>query len=111
MGYKDPEVNRKYQRNWARNHKEECNKRSKNQRERKKTWLLNYKKTLKCEKCGETRPICLDFHHTGEKSFGISTGMFKYGYSLEKIMEEIKKCVVLCSNCHRVEHYGDGEVV
>ena len=26
-------------------------------------------------------------------------------YTLDKVYDEIKKCVVLCSNCHREFHY------
>jgi hypothetical protein len=33
--------------------------------------------------------------------------MIRSGFSRETIMREIAKCVVLCSNCHRIEHYDD----
>ena len=56
--------------------------------------------------CGENHPACLDFHHKDkkDKSFNVAI-MASSGYSIEKIKEEIAKCIVLCSNCHRKEHY------
>lgn len=65
-----------------------------------------YKSPLSCEKCGESRNWLLDFHHKDptQKSFQISQGE-RYGW--EKVKEEIKKCIVLCSNCHRDFHYQE----
>lgn len=40
------------------------------------------------------------------KSFNISDGICK-GYPLQDIIEENKKCVLLCSNCHREYHSGN----
>lgn len=28
--------------------------------------------------------------------------------SLATVKREIEKCIVLCSNCHRIEHYQEG---
>ncbi len=60
----------------------------------------------KCEKCGYNKYIgALEFHHeNGEKEFGI--GAKGYTRSWEKVKEEIDKCKLLCSNCHREEHAG-----
>lgn len=68
------------------------------------TWFKEYKKTLKCTRCPENHPACLDFHHpAGDKKF--NTGqMARNGYSKKKVLEEVSKCVVLCANCHRKEH-------
>lgn len=75
------------------------------QRERNKQFLLNYKSSLSCEKCGENHPSCLDFHHNnGNKFMDISNMVIKC-YSLKKIEQEIKKCRVLCKNCHAKEHW------
>lgn len=71
--------------------------------------LAEYKKGLKCLKCPECEPCCLDFHHSDEKEFTIATAVVK-GYSWDRIREEIEKCVVLCSNCHRKVHHGVLEV-
>ena len=59
----------------------------------------------KCVKCGYNKyPEVLEFHHTNplEKDFNIS----KKGHcrSWERVSEEIKKCILLCANCHREVH-------
>ena len=52
---------------------------------------------------GENRFYLIDFHHLDpfQKDFTISGNHF----GKKKITEEIKKCVPLCSNCHREFHY------
>jgi len=68
----------------------------------KRKWLFELKKELKCEKCGFSHPAALDFHHIdpSQKHFGISINK----HNKKEVLEEIKKCKVLCSNCHRIEH-------
>jgi hypothetical protein len=62
-----------------------------------------------CAKCGERRLYVIDFHHIdpSTKSFTIGDS---YRGNNDKIEEEIKKCVCLCSNCHREFHYLYGIV-
>ena len=31
--------------------------------------------------------------------------MISNNYSLDRVKEEMKKCIVLCANCHREFHY------
>jgi hypothetical protein len=33
--------------------------------------------------------------------------MVTSNYSKERIKKEIDKCIVLCANCHRKEHYAE----
>ena len=67
-------------------------------------WFIDYKKKLKCEKCGisgEEHPYILDFHHiNGNKRFSI--GKAGISYPKEEILKEIEKCIVVCANCHRI---------
>jgi len=74
--------------------------------ERRK-WYNEYKQTLKCSKCGENHPACLEFHHQNpkEKEFGISEALRQLNLGKEDILKEIDKCEVLCSNCHKKLHY------
>ena len=55
----------------------------------------------KCFKCAYDKcSKALEFHHKDPrtKSFNISHA---YRYSRKKAEEEIKKCLLLCANCHR----------
>lgn len=74
--------------------------------ENQSKWWLEFKRGLKCSKCGFDHPAALDFHHTdsNKKEFNISNNKNYYKYDSKKLLEEIKKCVVLCANCHRIEH-------
>lgn len=76
--------------------------------ERKKklrNWFKEYKTTLECEKCGENHPSCLEFHHIKNNKEHHIGRMPSEGYSVKKILDEIKKCKVLCANCHRKTHW------
>lgn len=84
-------------------------KRVKHQRDKyhqKINAINEYKCSMGCGACGESDFRCLDFHHTNPdgKLFNISRGISHY--SMAKIWAEIKKCVVLCSNCHRKLSHG-----
>lgn len=68
-------------------------------------WFTELKRReYTCSQCGEERSAALDFHHPGQKARGVSQ-MVNHGYSKARIREEIDRCSVLCSNCHRKEHY------
>lgn len=57
-----------------------------------------------CQKCGYDKNLtALDFHHLNpkEKEFNPSKMMNK---TWDTIRNELNKCVLLCSNCHREEH-------
>ena len=61
----------------------------------------------KCERCGYDKNIAaLDFHHINpdEKEFQIDMRHFS-NHSLEKLQAELDKCILLCANCHRIEHH------
>ena len=68
--------------------------------------LQEYKKHLCCVECGESCPVCLDFHHCNGKKRKEISQLTAIGKSWEYILNEIKKCKVLCANCHRKMHAG-----
>jgi len=77
------------------------NKRKFNIRE----FIDKIKQTKVCEKCGECHSECLEFHHRdpSKKLFPLSEAAAT-GYGEQKLLEEIAKCAVLCSNDHRKFH-------
>lgn len=60
----------------------------------------------KCWSCGYCRCRgALVFHHIdpAAKEFGVSDGRTR---RWERVVEELKKCALLCHNCHSEVHYG-----
>jgi hypothetical protein len=86
--------------------KEKWNETSRKNKQKQRDKINEIKNNLSCLKCGETRNHLLDFHHKdpSKKDFQISQGE-RYGW--KKIEKEIKKCIPLCSNCHRDFHYHE----
>ena len=60
-----------------------------------------------CQKCneGDLDISCYDFHHVdpSKKEFNLS-GLNSAKINWNKVKEELDKCLLLCSNCHRTEH-------
>lgn len=73
-------------------------------------WWREYKKSLKCSRCSEDHPACLDFHHIDPLGKDNSVSRLIAMGNKRKILDEVKKCEVLCSNCHRKLHYSAGLV-
>src|SRR5690349_3122146 len=105
MPYKDKnkarEHAKEYNKKWYQENKGKVIKKSKSGKEEIKEWYREYKDTLYCMLCGEKHPACLQFHHRNkvEKSFNIGD-MARRPTSKKRIINEIKKCDVLCVNCH-----------
>lgn len=79
---------------------------TKEARKRRLTEREEFKKDLKCQVCGESRWWVLEFHHRDPKEKEYSIGR-KSTRSMRKMQEEIKKCDVLCANCHKDHHYQE----
>lgn len=94
------------------------NKKSQENRKEKKLELkimaLIYKGS-KCVDCGikfpDYPPIIFDFHHElpSEKNIGINS-LMKVRSTLNELKEELDKCVLLCSNCHRIRHKPESKL-
>ncbi len=67
-------------------------------------FVKNIKENASCVDCGMKYPYyVMDFDHLEDKDFGVSylmsTGRIK------ALKNEIKKCEIVCSNCHRQRTY------
>lgn len=76
-------------------------------RQSKYEWVNNLKASLKCAKCGEAHPACLEFHHRDRKDKRATISLVIWRWSRKRLMAEIEKCDVLCSNCHRKLHWEE----
>lgn len=67
-------------------------------------------KGSQCVDCGISYPnisyVIFDFHHLepSKKDFEWTKLRLK---SWNKILPELDKCVLICSNCHRLRHYEE----
>lgn len=66
--------------------------------------IQRWKKTLTCSKCPESFERCLDFHHLDGSNKEEAIAQMLYSSSWTRIVKELNKCIVLCSNCHRKVH-------
>ncbi len=75
---------------------------SKNARREEGRYFINdYLLTHSCVDCGESDPVVLEFDHVrGTKRDSIAQLVIN-GYPIDVIKDEIEKCDVVCSNCHR----------
>jgi hypothetical protein len=62
-------------------------------------WLIAFFRAHPCVACGETDPLVLEFDHLRDKKFNITVGVA--ARSWHAVLDEIGKCEVVCSNCHR----------
>jgi hypothetical protein len=101
---------RKQRQTWYERHKQEHleNVHQRKQRviQAAREFVWNYLLNHPCEICGEPDPRVLEFHHLhgNDKPISVMAGQ---GYSIESIQSEIKKCQVLCANCHRRVTYAE----
>jgi hypothetical protein len=87
----------KHKKELYRNKKKRVNERTK-----------EFKKRLggECSKCGYKKCLpALEFHHNSGDKEGNVSHLIK-DFSKQKALKEIKKCILLCANCHREVHLG-----
>jgi hypothetical protein len=100
------EKQRSYERAWYARNRAKVRAKVKAQKRATWAWFREFKKTLACMRCGENHPATIDFHHRdpSQKDF-LASRACSVGRGKKSTLEEIAKCDVLCSNCHRKVHW------
>jgi len=67
----------------------------------KKNKIISEAKSVPCTDCGGVFPTeQLEFDHLRDKKFTIGGARSKRGIGIKKLLTEIAKCEVVCSECH-----------
>ena len=107
MPYKDKLKQVKAQKKHYLINKQKFYNRNTIRRKERKIWFESITYNHCCYFCGEKERCCIDYHHKdpSEKDKSISNllGTLR---SKERILNELKKCIAICSNCHRKIHAG-----
>ena len=107
MPHKDKNKGKEWRRKWwaslsierKREKQDKANKRAR----AVKLFLADYKVSKGCSDCGYNKHhSALEFDHIkGQKDMNVC-----FAKSITQAKNEIKKCEVVCSNCHRVRTYN-----
>ena len=100
---------RDWQRNKAKNDPEWYENRKKNRttlrRSKKAEFVQKFNST--CSKCKLTFPdYVFEFHHLDPETKEKTPSQL-FMLSDEKIEAELQKCIMVCSNCHKIIHHED----
>ena len=98
-------------------------------RDRRVYWLRKIKTSKGCEKCGYNEsPVALDFAHINPREKHLAMVMRSGGNGiinlytricildkekntlyLKELIAEVRKCKIICKNCHVIETFKNGE--
>ena len=102
------ERKREYQRMWYKKNAEVHKARTKANRKRRHKEWMTWKATLSCTECGFSHPAAIDFHHIKKDPSNRAVNQLVKDGRYSAATEEIeKKCIPLCSNCHRILHWKE----
>lgn len=93
--------NREERLEWHRNYNKHSNDHTNGRKAKIREWI-RLLKDVPCKDCsGRFPPECMDFDHRDptQKTKGIASMTC---WSVERIMEEVDKCDIICANCHRI---------
>lgn len=73
-------------------------------------FIWEYKKQHACVDCGIADPRVLQFDHLRDKLYNIAD-MPRLRVTLQKIIDEIAKCVIRCANCHQIKTFERAGII
>jgi hypothetical protein len=72
-----------------------------------KKYVNTYLEEHPCVDCGNPDIRVLDFDHVRGVKLGHVKAMAQNRAPLDVLAQEIAKCEIRCSNCHRIRHYEE----
>jgi hypothetical protein len=81
-------------------HRQQSGDAQRKRRARQRAFLDDYLASHPCRDCGETDVRVLEFDHVGDKAMDIAA-LWRLGRSLAELEAEVRRCEVVCVNCHR----------
>jgi 5-methylcytosine-specific restriction endonuclease McrA len=83
------------------------NQRYKERRWARKERAIQYKGGV-CQHCGQVVHMsAFNFHHLNKEEKDMDPGLMM-SCSDARLFQELDKCILLCANCHRKEHFING---
>jgi hypothetical protein len=81
----------------------EANAKRRMQYHRRKRWIDVIKMSSGCVQCGyKKHPAALDFNHIDPTTKKFLIPQRLAATKLTRLFSEIRKCEILCANCHRI---------
>lgn len=106
MGAEDFAVAKNIRKTWK--NYEAWKERTTARRHRRLYWLRKYKEAKGCAICGYNKNgVALDFDHLDRQQKKFLPSSRNMGLTIKRIFSEIRKCRVLCANCHRIHSYEE----
>ncbi len=105
MVYKNKVLQQQTRHSWYLRNKGLVRERSRNSKIERKKWFETIKLQYSCSRCPENHISCIEFHHKNQKDkLDNISRLIRDNKPKHIILAEIKKCIPLCTNCHRKEH-------
>lgn len=108
MPYKDVEARRAHEQAYRKKNWSKIKSWMDKYYQRNKDLVAEFKRRPCCDCGGWYEPCQMDFDHRPgtKKSFGISG---RHTLKLSTLLPELRKCDVVCANCHRLRTYRRGQ--
>lgn len=107
--YKDKRLKTGYRSSCKVCHMEETGTHHSKTQKKRRAFVNKFKTKCGCKKCGyNEHPVALHFNHINPANKIISIShMISQAKPWSMIKEEIRKCEVLCANCHSIHTYEE----
>ena len=103
MPYKDPQKQKEAQQRHYVKNKSRFKRRNYEAKQKRQEIIRSM--MTPCAMCGEYDPAIMDWHHVDPESKTGSVSDLAKRHPIQVALDEIEKCICLCSNCHRRLHF------